>query len=143
VHEVADDVERDAAGLGLGFERVDLVDRPVDERHPGTEVVGVSTLGFVERGGDHRPGVFDDAASDPLRLGHRCRRLGGVVVPGQDVGRRSRDGGGVVDDGQLGDPFAVPLLPFRQSRLQLVAGCRFSRRRPQRLRPHHDPLAVG
>src|SRR5664279_6607232 len=50
VDEVDDDGQVDAASRGLGFDAVDLVVVAVDERDPGTLVVGVAAVGFVEHG---------------------------------------------------------------------------------------------
>ncbi len=147
MHEVADDPDLHAAGLGLLVDPVDLVLVAVDERGPRALVGGVAALGLVEDLADDGRGVIDDAGCHPLAGGDRPGN-GGLalgVVGGQHVSRGAYDRGGVIDGANLRHPLAPSLLALGQPGLQL--GSRLlglpAGLLAQRAREHHHPLPVA
>ena len=77
----------DAAGLGLGFDSLDLVVVAVHERDPGAAVFGIAPVGLLEDVFDDGAGVLDDAGAQPLVGSDRAG--GGLIAvgAGEDVGR--------------------------------------------------------
>ncbi len=70
----------------------------------------------------------------------------GVLVGGGDVGRRARDGGGVIHRADLGHPLVVALLGVRQPGLGMFRAWPGSREGgfgARRVGAHHDPFPVG
>ena len=112
--EVNDDRHLDVAGLGLGFDPLDLVVVAVHERDPGSAVLGVASVCLPEDVFDDGAGVLDDAGAQPLVC--RDRSGGGpvVVVAGEDVSRGAGCRGCVVDGADLGHSLAAGLLGARQ-----------------------------
>jgi len=67
VHQVDEDVDRDAAAGGLGADQAELVLGTVDQDHPGPLVARVAGFGLAERGGDHIGWVVPDRPGQPFR----------------------------------------------------------------------------
>src|SRR5271165_868761 len=158
VDEVDDDRDRDAAPGCLGGDGLDLGVVAVDQDGPFALVLRVAAFGLLEGGGDDGGDVIGDRGGQPLAprlrfprlspaLRLRCLRL--LLPPllrgrADDILRRARDRGGVVDAGQLGHPLAAVLLPGRQPgrELALRRGGGLRGRRAQRTGQHHDALPV-
>ncbi len=158
VDEIDHDRHGDAPAGGLGGDSLDLGVVPVDQDRPFPRVAGVAALRLVKRGGDDGGYVIGDRGGQPLAPRLRlprlllALRLAGLrlLLPpflrgrADDVLGGARDGGGVVDAGQLGHPLAAVLLPRRQPGRELaLRGCRGLRGgRAQRPGQHHDALPV-
>jgi hypothetical protein len=148
VDKVQQDVHLGFALVGFGLDQLELVAGAVDQHHPVAQMVPVTGLGLVERGGDHVLGRLDQRGGQPFavrfRPRSRCSPGAAALGWGDHIVRPSRSGIGVEHAGQRGHPLAVWLLARGQSRAKRppVVQVRFARRGPQCLGPHHDALAV-
>ena len=147
MYEVDDRRDLDASSPGLHLDAVDLVVVAIHECDPGARVLGVAALSFVEDAADHRGGVFHHARSHPLigGGGRRDRVASLVVVTGQDVRRRTRRRGDLIDAADLGHAFAAALLTLGDTGEKFGRGASggLGGGGTQGLGTHHDALAVA
>src|SRR5664279_2311824 len=119
---------------------------------PSTSAIQVRACSGSRRSASSKIVVTTVAASSTtLAVSHLLRATGPAVawrrwvsVARQDVGRAARDRGDVVDRADLRHPFAVALLTFGQpgGELRVGVGGGLRGRWPERVRAHHDALAV-
>jgi hypothetical protein len=114
----------DLALSGLLLDPIDLVVVAIDQRDPRALALRVAPLCLLKHLRDHDRRVVGDARRQPLVLG-LGPFAGGLTLltcGGQDVGRRTLDGGDLVHGADLRHPFAATLLALRQPGLELLLG---------------------